>query len=123
MSPPKPVAFWAANYFASVESANCTSCGTCVERCQVNAVRIDEKAGVAKINLDRCIGCGLCVSTCATGAMTLERKPKTEQPAIPKSILHNAFSMWHARDQMYIPGLIKMGIKSKMDRLLALGRL
>jgi electron transport complex protein RnfB len=77
---PKPVAFWATNYYAAVESANCTSCGTCVERCQVNAARIDEKAGVAKINLDRCIGCGNCVATCPSGALSLVKKKKETVP-------------------------------------------
>ena len=77
---PKPVNFWATNYYAAVKSENCTSCGTCVERCQVNAARIDEKAGVAKINLDRCIGCGNCVATCPSGALSLVKKKKETVP-------------------------------------------
>jgi electron transport complex protein RnfB len=77
---PKPVDFWATNYYAAVDPENCTGCRTCVERCQVNAVRIDEKAGVAKINLDRCIGCGNCVATCPSGALSLVKKKKETIP-------------------------------------------
>jgi Na+-translocating ferredoxin:NAD+ oxidoreductase subunit B len=77
---PKPVDFWATNYYASVSTEVCTGCGTCVERCQVNAVKIDEKAGVSLINLDRCIGCGNCVATCPSGALSLVKKEKETVP-------------------------------------------
>jgi len=71
---PKPVEFWATNFYASVDAGACTGCETCVERCQVNAVTIDDRLDVSRVNLDRCIGCGNCVTTCPTGAMTLVRK-------------------------------------------------
>ncbi|MBU1356092.1 MAG: 4Fe-4S binding protein [Candidatus Edwardsbacteria bacterium] len=77
---PKPVDFWATNYCASVNAGTCSGCGICVERCQVNAVTVDDRAGTAVINLDRCIGCGNCVSTCPTGAMSLLKKEKEIVP-------------------------------------------
>ena len=77
---PKPVDFWATNYCASVNAETCSGCGICVERCQVNAVTVDDRAGTAVINLDRCIGCGNCVSTCPTGAMSLLKKEKGTVP-------------------------------------------
>jgi NAD-dependent dihydropyrimidine dehydrogenase PreA subunit len=77
---PKPVDFWASNFFATVNTEVCSGCGTCVERCQVNAARLDEEAGVARINLDRCIGCGNCVVSCPTGALSLAKK---EKPTVP----------------------------------------
>jgi ferredoxin len=77
---PKPVDFWATNYYAVVNTESCTGCGTCVERCQVNAARIDEKAGVSRINLDRCIGCGNCVTSCPSEALSLIRKDKETVP-------------------------------------------
>ena len=77
---PKPVDFWATNYYAAVNTEVCTGCGTCVERCQVNAVKIDEKAGKSRINLDRCIGCGNCVASCSSGALTLVKKEKETIP-------------------------------------------
>jgi electron transport complex protein RnfB len=75
---PRPVDFWAANYYAVVNAEACNGCGTCVKRCQVNAVKIDAKAGIARINLDRCIGCGNCVTSCPSGALSLADSTKSE---------------------------------------------
>jgi len=62
-----------SNYFAVVDPELCTGCETCLDRCQMKAIAIDE-GGAAKINLDRCIGCGLCVTTCPGQALRLEVK-------------------------------------------------
>ena len=77
---PKPVDFWATNYYAAFDAEVCTGCGTCVKRCQVNAVAMDESGHKALVNLDRCIGCGNCVVTCQTGAMSLFRKKEETVP-------------------------------------------
>jgi Na+-translocating ferredoxin:NAD+ oxidoreductase subunit B len=77
---PKPVEFWATNFNASVDADLCTACGTCVERCAVDAVAIDETQGLAVLNLDRCIGCGNCVVTCPAGAMALAKKDRETVP-------------------------------------------
>jgi Na+-translocating ferredoxin:NAD+ oxidoreductase subunit B len=77
---PKPVDFWATNYYAAVNTESCTGCGKCVERCQVNAVRIDEKAEISIINLARCIGCGNCIASCPSGALSLNKKEKETIP-------------------------------------------
>ncbi len=74
---PKPMDFWAANYYAEVNKETCSACGTCVERCQVGAVTVE---GTAVVNLDRCIGCGNCVVTCPTESMRLHRKEKETAP-------------------------------------------
>jgi Fe-S-cluster-containing hydrogenase component 2 len=41
---------------------------------------MDEKTGVAVINLDRCIGCGNCVITCPSEAINLVKKEKETVP-------------------------------------------
>jgi ferredoxin len=71
---PKPVDFWASNYYASVDAETCSGCGTCVERCQVDALCVENGARVAVVNLNRCIGCGNCGVTCPTEAIHLRRK-------------------------------------------------
>ena len=80
---PKPAEAVQSNYFARVEDELCTSCETCLERCQMEA--IDMTDGLAGINLDRCIGCGLCVTTCPTEAILLIKKPEGQQYVPPKS--------------------------------------
>jgi len=89
---PKPVDFWATNFYATVDTEVCTGCGTCAKRCQVNAARLDEKAGVSRIDLDRCIGCGNCVTSCPAGAITLTKKEKETVPPEDREILYKVIA-------------------------------
>ena len=65
-----------ANYYAVIDPETCLGCGTCVERCQVQA--ISEDGGVSVVDHVRCIGCGLCVTGCPSGAASLLPKPASE---------------------------------------------
>lgn len=67
-----PTAIAHSNYYAVVDADTCSACETCVERCQVTAVRME--GDVSIIERDRCIGCGLCASTCPTGSITMVQK-------------------------------------------------
>jgi NAD-dependent dihydropyrimidine dehydrogenase PreA subunit len=69
-----------SNYYATKDQETCTTCGTCVERCQVNAIKFENDYTV--IDRDRCIGCGLCASTCPTGSITMVHKSPQEASAI-----------------------------------------
>jgi NAD-dependent dihydropyrimidine dehydrogenase PreA subunit len=77
---PKPLDFWATNYYAAIDAERCNGCGVCVERCQVNAAGLDGNTGLAVINLDRCIGCGNCVAACPSEAVNLVKKEKETVP-------------------------------------------
>lgn len=77
---PRPVDFWATNYYVSVDAETCSGCGTCVERCQVGAVIVDDRTGTSVVNLNRCIGCGNCVVACPAEAMSLVKKEKDVIP-------------------------------------------
>jgi len=67
-----------SSYYAEVDPGKCDLCGTCLERCQMEALR--EEDGSMRVDLDRCIGCGLCVPTCPTGAITLAAKDVSPAP-------------------------------------------
>jgi ferredoxin len=71
---PKPLNFWATNYFAVVDINNCVGSGTCEDVCQVCAVTVNEKEQLAFVNLDRCLGCGVCVVNCSSEAISLSKK-------------------------------------------------
>jgi Na+-translocating ferredoxin:NAD+ oxidoreductase subunit B len=86
---PKPVDFWSSDYYASVNSENCTSCGVCAERCQVNALSLDDCLGIPTINLDRCIGCGNCISSCPSAAISLLQKDKNVVPPMDTQGLYD----------------------------------
>lgn len=77
---PKPAVNWAHNFFTAVETEMCTGCGICVEKCQMNAITLDEQTGYVAINLDRCIGCGNCVASCPSEALRLVKKEKETVP-------------------------------------------
>ena len=73
-----PADFFQSYYRAVIDPDECTACGTCIDRCQIDA--IEEKDDVMEVNPARCIGCGLCVDTCSTEAITLEEKEGVEAP-------------------------------------------
>jgi ferredoxin len=91
---PHPSDFWSSSYFAEVSAEACAQCGTCVSRCQVNAVTLSGPAGEAVVSRDRCIGCGLCVTTCPAEALRLVRKdgaaaPPEDEEALCDEIMAN----------------------------------
>ena len=68
---PKPTEFLKSNYYAEVDSELCTGCGTCLDRCQMNALTLIDD--ISTVNRDRCIGCGACVPTCPSEAILLRK--------------------------------------------------
>jgi formate hydrogenlyase subunit 6/NADH:ubiquinone oxidoreductase subunit I len=79
---PRPAELVSANYQVQVIQEQCTGCGTCVERCPIEAVTVWDD-GLAAIDLDRCIGCGLCVTTCPEVAVVLGQKPEHQLHSPP----------------------------------------
>ncbi|MEW6348507.1 MAG: 4Fe-4S binding protein [Thermodesulfobacteriota bacterium] len=79
---PKPAEKVISNYYAEVDADACSACGTCTDRCQMEAVKLDGE-DIARVDRDRCIGCGLCVTTCPSEAMSLRRKSESEARTPP----------------------------------------
>lgn len=77
----KPAQEVHSNYFAVVDAEACTACGTCAQRCHMDAITVDETAA---INVDRCIGCGVCIPECSTEAIHLAAKEATAQYVPPR---------------------------------------
>jgi len=77
---PKPVDFWASNFYAVIDTGKCDGCGNCEKRCQVQAAKVSEKTRQSSVDQNRCIGCGLCVPTCPNNAISLEKRPKEAMP-------------------------------------------
>lgn len=76
-------------YWAITDQEECTACEICLDRCQMNAIRINEN-GAAVVDPGRCIGCGLCVTTCPTEAVRLEEKPvelQVDPPATGQDLM------------------------------------
>jgi NAD-dependent dihydropyrimidine dehydrogenase PreA subunit len=79
---PKPVDFWATNYYATVSPGICNGCAICVDTCPMDAVTLADGPATSHTDLDRCIGCGNCVATCPTGARNLVKKGKEVVPPL-----------------------------------------
>jgi len=72
----------ASCYRAVVDPEKCTSCQTCLTRCQFDAIQMrvypGERGAMSEkmkswTDPDLCRGCGLCVTTCPAGARKLEQ--------------------------------------------------
>ena len=79
----RPAEYLAANYYAAVDIELCKGCKTCLKRCQMDAIQIEN--GKSSVNLELCIGCGLCVVKCPTNAIRLIKKEKQKIP--PKDMM------------------------------------
>jgi len=113
---PRPVDHLSSPFYAASVPDTCNGCETCIERCQMDAVYIDN--GKSAIKIDRCIGCGLCVSTCPTGSMTLIRKPAADQPVVLKTSRQTYLQLGQLRNKFGNWEILKMLVRSKVDRLL-----
>jgi len=82
---PRPSDHVVSGYWAEVQNDSCSGCETCIERCQMEAVKILE--GTAVVKKERCIGCGLCVPTCPEGAIQLKQKPQDVQRIPPPHLM------------------------------------
>jgi len=80
----KPAELVHSNYFAVIDAEACTACEACVDRCQMDAIVVDD---AAQVLLDRCIGCGLCVTDCPTDAIALTQKEKEAHYVPPKNVV------------------------------------
>ena len=69
-----------SNYYAQIDEETCSGCETCLERCQVKAMQMENDH--ARVSKDRCIGCGLCVSSCPTDSISMVHKRPDEVPPL-----------------------------------------
>ncbi len=75
---PRPSRVISSNYYAEINSDLCVGCGTCVDRCQINSIKLTNN--LAKIIQKRCIGCGVCIPSCPEGAIQLIKKEGEIRP-------------------------------------------
>ena len=90
----KPAEMVHSNYYVQVEENACIACEECVDRCQMDAITVED---VAHVNPDRCIGCGLCVTDCPTEAMVLKQKEEKDQYVPPKNVVETYMNIAHER--------------------------
>lgn len=110
---PKPVDFWASNYYAVADIDLCNGCGNCEKRCQVQAARVSEQKKKASVDLNRCIGCGLCIPTCPQKAISLKKKANEVRPPQTRDDLYDII-MSHKKGRL---GKLKIMGKIVIDAI------
>ena len=76
-----------SNYRVRTSPGTCKACGLCVERCPVEALRLEDspeaankKGKAAVLDPELCLGCGVCVYKCPTKSLILERREEITHP-------------------------------------------
>ncbi len=93
----KPARTVHTNYFAQVDEEACIACEACVERCQMDAISVDD---AAHIDLDKCIGCGLCVTDCPTEAIQMVQKAPEDRYEPPRNTVETYVKIAQERGLM-----------------------
>jgi electron transport complex protein RnfB len=75
---PFPGQIITARYVVSIDEDSCTSCEACIERCQMEALKMAD--GKLTCNTIRCLGCGLCTSVCPTESLALKPLEASKVP-------------------------------------------
>ncbi|MGD9347304.1 MAG: 4Fe-4S binding protein [Candidatus Aminicenantes bacterium] len=112
---PKPATIISSPFICEVDRDSCIGCGVCVERCQMDALSLEEDKVV--LDQDRCIGCGLCVTTCLTDSLVLVRKAESEQMHVPKTFRDTMIHLMKERGKLKPARVASTVIKSKIDRI------
>lgn len=81
-----PANYTSSNYHALIDMDACSGCGNCVERCQMDAITLED--GLAILIQKRCIGCGSCIVGCPENAISLVAK---DEPDIPPETTSDLF--------------------------------
>jgi len=108
---PRPAEIVSSAFRVAVDRESCDGCGVCIDRCQMEALRLEDDRVTA--DLSRCIGCGLCVTTCPTGSLTLRRKPPAEQPKVPDTMKKTYIQLAHIRGKLKPSRLLNEWLKTK----------
>jgi Fe-S-cluster-containing hydrogenase component 2 len=75
------------SYIAKANNEECIGCETCVEKCPMEAISLQDSLAV--INEERCIGCGVCAHLCPQKAIAIERTGPREVFILPPKINSN----------------------------------
>lgn len=79
-----------SSFIAEVETDECIGCGSCIDRCPMDALTMQDQT--ATVDKNSCIGCGLCISSCLPGAIVLKNReaaiaPYTDARQLNKAIV------------------------------------
>jgi len=59
------------SYITKLDESKCKGCGTCVEKCPIEALSLKDE--ISYVDETKCIGCGVCTTRCPEGARSLKQ--------------------------------------------------
>jgi electron transport complex protein RnfB len=68
-----------STYVAQVDRDLCQACGTCADRCPMEAIAVGDD-DISEVNQALCIGCGVCTPTCPHDAVDLRHRDEIKPP-------------------------------------------
>jgi len=68
-----------STYVAQVDRDLCQACGTCEDRCPMDAIAVGDD-DISDVNETLCIGCGVCTPTCPHDAVDLRHRDEIKPP-------------------------------------------
>jgi len=75
-----------SSYVARVDGDLCRACGTCEDRCPMEAIAVGDE-DVSEVDEALCIGCGVCTPTCPNDAVDLGKRAEIKPPpSIPEFV-------------------------------------
>lgn len=79
-----------SHYDLVVDLDACIKCGTCVDRCPIHAITMDEESGYPVVN-EMCFRCGQCGYVCPAEARKLTARPEELNCPLPQNMMadHN----------------------------------
>ncbi|MDW7662930.1 MAG: DUF362 domain-containing protein [Bacillota bacterium] len=84
-----------------VNPKRCIACGLCVDKCDVDAITMDD---VAFIHSDKCVGCAGCIAVCPVGAIT----NNWSENDFKEKIAEYAYAAQLGKDNIYVTYLINV---------------
>jgi MinD superfamily P-loop ATPase len=85
-----------SSFIAQINPDLCATCGTCMDRCQMEAIKEGEDN--YEIETIRCIGCGVCVPTCPEEAISLIEKSNVKP--VPENMFDTSMKIAAERGLM-----------------------
>ncbi len=84
-----------------VEAEKCIQCGACIDKCDVNAIEMIDKA---MINAESCVGCAGCIAVCPVGAIKNDWNGRN----FKEKIAEYAYGAQLNKDHVYISYLLNI---------------
>ncbi len=77
---PKPGWVFNSGFQPVFDGSRCLACGTCLDRCPADALRLEGEPSLPRVELDRCFGCGVCATGCPEQAIGMDAKANFPVP-------------------------------------------